>query len=783
MRTLLTTILFFTFLFSFAQTKEFKINWSGSKVYENDIETKTIPFSDNTPCSYTDTEGFYLYFQLDMMASNNSSAQIVNPTYERIDQSQIFDLQQELLPRSLEFEFQNTNARGIKRSFLKVYPFINDNGQLKRLTSFQLEVTNSSRATSNLRRDFGGLTNSVLKSGNWYRFYVEESGVYRLTRSFLSDLGINVNSLDPRTIKIYGNGGQMIPLLNNSDYPIDPFENAIVVEGEADGSFDNNDYILFYAVGPHGRHQHEYNLQFNSNINLFADKTYYYINIGSGLGKRVQELSEPESDPDLQISTYQDYQFFEEDKENLVKIGRRWFGEDFDLENQRQYEFTFPNLDTSVPLKVEVAIGSVAPFPFLTSMQIDINGNSSVLNLPPVDLTGSILASSSTFSEEVLVNSDDVTVNLTYNDASNPIANAYLDYINIEATRALRYVNAQLPFHNNDVAINPGIVEYTIENAQQVRSVWDITSISDVGSYSNSNSEPVFSFKANAGELRNYVAFSLNDVLTPKRENSSVLVNQDLKGTIFNNENGQFQDLDYVIIAPNNFLSQAERLAQINRNIYGLNVKVVSLGSIYNEFSTGNQDIAAIRNFIRYVYHNSSSPDKTIKYVCLFGDGSYDYKDRIANNTNIVPPWYSENSFSLTGSFVSDDFYTMMDENEGGMTSADRMDIAIGRILAENPQRAKDMVDKIESYYQDESFGNWRNNILLISDDVDERWERILQETTDNIGTSVESQKPFFNTVKIHSDAYMQESSAAGDRYPDVNDAMIDSDCRWRLCC
>ena len=81
---------------------------------------------------------------------------------------------------------------------------------------------------------------------------------------------------------------------------------------------------------------------------------------------------------------------------------------------------------------------------------------------------------------------------------------------------------------------------------------------------------------------------------------------------------------------------QAERLAEINREKNNLNVKVVELQKIYNEFSSGNQDISAIRNFIRYVYENDDN-NNSLKYLCLFGDASYDYKNRVPNNTNIIP--------------------------------------------------------------------------------------------------------------------------------------------------
>ncbi len=124
-----------------------------------------------------------------------------------------------------------------------------------------------------------------------------------------------------------------------------------------------------------------------------------------------------------------------------------------------------------------------------------------------------------------------------------------------------------------------------------------------------------------------------------------------LKGTIFNNAQGEFEDIDYLIISPTAFLAQAERLAQINRDQNNLKVRVVDIQKIYNEFSTGSQDIAAIRNFVKYVYDNASSDSERLKYLCLFGDGSYDYKDRLRNNTNLVPSWYTMNSFSLNQFF------------------------------------------------------------------------------------------------------------------------------------
>ena len=218
-------------------------------------------------------------------------------------------------------------------------------------------------------------------------------------------------------------------------------------------------------------------------------------------------------------------------------------------------------------------------------------------------------------------------------------------------------------------------------------------------------------------------------------------------------------------------LSQAERLAQINRDFNDLNVKVVNLTTIYNEFNSSNPDISAVRNFVKYVYDNSEG---NLKYLCLFGDASYDYKDRIANNTNVVPSWHSLSSFSLSSSFISDDFFGMMDYNEGSMSSSDKLDIAVGRILADSPQRAKDLVDKIESYYDEDSFGSWRNNVIVIADDVDEAWEDIIQSTSDSLATIIENNNSSINIKKIYADAFIQESTSGGERYPEVNNTIIE---------
>ena len=286
------------------------------------------------------------------------------------------------------------------------------------------------------------------------------------------------------------------------------------------------------------------------------------------------------------------------------------------------------------------------------------------------------------------------------------------------------------------------------------------------------------SFKANLGQVREYIAHGPDDYFAPEQIANARIPNQDLKGSIFNGSGG-FRDVDYLIVTSPFLLQPALRLANLRSQADGLNVKVVTTDKIYEEFSSGKQDIGAIRNFVRYIYENASSPDKRIKYLCLFGDASFDYKDRIPGNNNIVPVFHTVFSNSTFRSYMTDDFYGAMDPEEGEFlynNGSDKLDIAVGRILADDVSLANEMVTKIERYALERSYGNWRNNFVLVSDDVDEEFEfDDLQGNLDELGDEISAQKPFINVKKIHSDSYEQQTSAGGDRYPDVNEAIVNA--------
>ena len=760
MRFLFYFFLFFNFSFLFGQSKSFKVEWSEDKQLVIAGKNFLIPNAENFNENLIIGQDFKLVNQWEELRDiNEESVEIFDVKYSDFDIFQYPVLLNIPFKNKIEVKLKTSKSREKSFSFLEFSPILKINENYKIVKSFKLKYSFDNLKNISVIQS----QNSEMAVGSWYQFYIDQTGVYKIDKSFLDQLGINTNSIDPRKIRIFGHGGEMLPMNNTENFMLDPIENAIQVNGEEDGIFDNDDYIIFFAKGPDN-----YNSESDTHLNLYEEKTSYFISIGSFNGLRVNSFIEPDQPVDLIIDNYTNYQFHEIDEYNIAQIGRRWFGDRFDFESNKTFSFAFDNLIVSEPIDLKVSAAATSEVS--TSMSININGsNTSTLYFGSIG--DPVLASGANYNSEFYSNSSTINISLNYNNSGNPASTAFLDYISLEATCDLIFSGDQLIFHNNNINSLPSVVEYQIGSNQNNYNVWDVSDISNISEVSNSI-ENNFSFKSNFSSENKFIAFSESNFLIPTIETNSFIENQNIKQTIFSDFQGNLSAPDYVIIARQDMLFQAERLAQINREKNNLSVKVIELQKIYNEFGSGNQDISAIRNFIRYIYHNQNNGNN-LKYLCLFGDASFDYKQRIPNNTNIIPSWLSLNSFSLSSSFISDDFYGMMDLNEGTMSNSDKLDIAVGRILADNSQRSVVLVDKIESYYSTESFGDWRNIVIVISDDVDEPWENIIQSTSNEIADLISENKPFINTKKILIDSYEQQTSSGGERYPEVNSEIL----------
>jgi len=748
---------------SFSQIKgDITIDWMEKTEMNYGDHKIRIPQFSGSSYDYDAAKNsiFYILYLNDSNI-NNGSVEIKNVVYEPITNSQIGDLALENIPKKISATLKINSSRDILQGFLVVSPIIKDSDGYKKVKSFSYSInTNASRMAQPTSKK-ASVTSSVLATGDWYQFYVEKSGVYKISKGFLKQLGFDVSSVDPKKIKIYGNGGRMLPLLNSDDYPEDLAENAIEIIGESNGVFNNEDYILFYAEGVD-----TWNEESKTNSNLYDSKSYYYVTANGNDGKRIQTMNQPPGMSSIVLNTFDDHQYHEKDLVNIGHLGRQWFGESFEINQEQEYSFNFPNIDTTIPVKIAINGASVA----YTTTTLKATANDSAIG----NITFSALSTGSNiiFNEGALnttfIGNENTKIKLVYDNNGVPGSNAYLDKILLTAKRKLIGYGKQFQFQYDPSISDTGIVKYTVSNASGISEIWDVTDLQNATKIENLDKATSISFTANLGEIRKYVAIDPSDYYTPLKTSKTKIENQNLKGEFFKNT------IDYVIITPTLLKTQAEKLAEFHRNNPNnkLIVQVITLESIYQEFSSGKQDIAAIRNFIKYIYWNASSAEKRVKYVNLFGDASYDYKNRIANNTNIVPIYHALSSNTLgESSFASDDFYGRVEDADdknlyGGI------DIAVGRMLNNDANQADEMVNKVKDYHLAESFGTWRNNFVVIADDpatqgkTKSNSDYNFQIKQDTLAKTITAAKPFLNANKILLDAYVQEASAGGLRYP-----------------
>ena len=769
----------FASFLSFAQnTQDFSIVWNTNKSFIVGDTKYNIPQFQSENFEFQVAKNTISYVNILKVSGliSESTVTINNIIYETIDVSLLGDLGVSNISSKIDFKAFSSYARDDAFLSFQFNPIIKDNSGYKRVKSFTLNYS-VSNANSTFQ-SINSIQNSVLATGSWHRFYVEKSGVYLVSKSFLQSIGVNV-AVDPRNIKIYGNGGRMLPLLNSTAYPIDLEENAIQFVGEADGVFNENDYILFYAEG-----MDTWNDESLTHVNQFADRSYYYVTSNGAAGKRIQNYTEPAGTPTLVLSNYDGYQFHEVDLFNAGKIGRRWFGEKFDLDDNQTFQFVLPNYTSGSPVNFSANFAAVS----FVSTSFKVKANAVDIGTVSINsASGSALGYENILNTTFVPTSNAVSIDLSYINSGVPSSKGYLDYIILKYNAELKGYGKQFLFSNNLVKTNIGVGQFVVSNASTVKSIWDVTDIYNVTKLDNTQNN--VSFKLALGQDKKFVAVDNVDFYTPLRENETNVANQNLKGTIFKNNQGLFQDIDYLIVTPSSLVAQAETLANFHRNNSNMNVKVVPLPLIYTEFGGGKQDVAAIRNFVKYVYDNASNTTSKVKYLNLFGDASYDFKNRIKNNTNIVPIFHgfdvsnslspnNSSNFSLFSSFMSDDFFALMDSNEGNMiASADLMDLAVGRMLVSSNTQASEMVNKVLEYHDEKSYKRWRNNLVYFSDDPDPflSGDYLLQKDLNELADEVSVANPFFNSNKIFTDAYVQEVSAGGPRYPQAKKAFIDA--------
>ncbi|MEJ2595603.1 MAG: type IX secretion system sortase PorU, partial [bacterium] len=549
---------------------------------------------------------------------------------------------------------------------------------------------------------------SVLGNGTWFKLGITRTGVHRITYQDLLEIGIAPAAIEVQKLGIFGNYNGMLPESNSKARPDDLQENAVYIDGAEDGSFDEGDYILFYARAPRTWRYNLFSGRFDHENNLYTDTTYYFLTTDQGNNKRIQMLESLDEEPTMQAHSFVDYTVVDHDWENLLYSGKEWFGERFTGDTvKRTFTFHFPNHRTERPLFLKIDLATRAYI--YTYFKVTANGETVIdtTRLERVTSNSSTYARSLSKSATFFSDSDQVDITIEY-ISEDPNAITWLNYLVLNAERALTFTEGQMHFMNPKVTAEGNVTRFVMSGADQDTRVWDISDQHAPQEVSVVLDGNQLEYILKTDDYRRFIAFDQSAFFSPV--SVEVVPNQDLHA---------ISQVNYVIVSPDIFLDQAERLAQLHRVADELKIEIVTPGQIYNEFSSGSQDVSAIRDFMRMLRNKGAFGDEPA-YLLMFGDASFDYKHRVHENNNMVPTYQSEESLRLTGSYVTDDYFGLLDNDEG-LNCTGELDIGIGRFPVTTPEQAEAAVDKIEHYIMRDQtvMRDWRNTFCFVADDSD----------------------------------------------------------------
>ena len=599
--------------------------------------------------------------------------------------------------------------------------------------------------------------NSVLAEGTWYRFEAPDEGIYKITRSQLSSLGIDASNVNPKTIKIFNNGGIVLPEGITNPAPTDLVENAIFIEGEDDNKFDSDDLIIFYG---RGTDFWEFDISMNKYVRRhhpYSKKNYYWITSGGNNGKRMNERNSYSGDVSLIQTTTKAFTSLEEDKINIGKSGRDYWGDDFSLStNTRTYINSLNERIPSEPIKYNTRFANASS----KSIPIRIYENDKQIYSGSLQGYGNWdyrwgWASNiiTKFDGTLPDNRSALKFVLS---ASSPDSKAYIDYYEMEYKRNLKDEEIILFAEARQTAIEYQIT-FSSSNMGKLFNVNDYDNVEIINEATIGGGQPV-SYKV----MENSDGFSKYIALIPSKYKSIAKIEKVENSNI----NGFTSGVEYVIVTDRKFEDQADRLADYRQNESPnkLSSKVFFMDEILNEFSAGSLDPSAIRNFLKSAYENW---DTKPFFVLLFGDGDYDYYNVEGYGKNFVPTYQTVESLYEINSHPMDDYYSRI------VGTDEKADIAVGRLTIQDEGDAEIVVDKIIAYESVES-GLWKNLVTLIADDgltSDGNDGSLHTRQSETLATDYIPN--FMDQKKVYLAAYPTVQTGFGRRKPEVNQAII----------
>ena len=604
--------------------------------------------------------------------------------------------------------------------------------------------------------------NSVLANGKFVKIGIVESGVYKLTYEKLVAMG-----MDPQNVHVFGYGGgvleQSFLLPKIDDLP----EIPVYFEKGTDGNFGPGDYVLFYGQGVVKWGYDSSKSIFTHTNNPYAQFGYYFVssNAVATAVKRIETKSSmiiPAYAEVKDVSEFVDYKVSEKDIRSLPNSGKEFYGDDFNTTLNYNYALNFPNIIRSNSNALKVNLDVAAASSSTSNFTLKLNGTQSQTLFTRArsssDQYEMATDASKTFTFSTLT--DDLLFSVGY-DKPTSTSIGYMNFLEVTARRSLKMSGSVMQFQNVDWLGSGFYSRYILSNATTNVQVWDITNPQEVSIVPTTFENGNLSFTDTSNTLKQYISIDTKasgSIQTPL--NDVVVPNQNLHG---------MQQADLVIITHPSFITQAQALAQAHREKDNLIVEVITTEQVYNEFSSGAPDATAYRWVMKMLYDRATVPTDLPKSLLLFGRGTFDNKKILTKNpesgNSLVLTYQDDNSLSQTASFVTDDYFAYLEDNEGIniSTNYNSMDIGVGRFPVVTTQQATDVVNKTIGYMNNKSKGNWKNQICFLADDGD---HALHMQQADNSAASIAKAFPSYQLNKIFLDSYIQEVSASGQTYP-----------------
>jgi len=755
MRNFFFLILFHPVILLYSQTENINIQWNRVDIHH---------FFPNA--LYEDGENTLPYFTRKIKWTTpdllprveirvSKTTEIAGEVLREIDLSQ--------LKESPRLEYSLAREAGHLYVLVKVQPFVRQaDGSIHQVDRFEISLDQEAALAPLKSVAAGSWTDhSKLASGNWFRISVAESGMHKLSFEQLLDMGLE----DPSSAMIFGAGASLLPERFSQGYIDDLEAVPLHMHKGSDGVFGPGDFILFYAQGPVHWTFDEASGMYLHSLHSYSWKGHYFVTDSQGEPQSPEEAELSTGVPNHTVSSYDFRDFHEEESYNLIHSGREWYGDIFSVNLSEVYPFYLEGRLEGEPVRIH----TVAAARSGVNSSFSISAHNEQLGILTVSGTNlshytSTYAYESAETFDYLPEWDELDVKVTYN---RPDSNSegWLNSICINGRSALSLSGSQLAFRDSRSAGFGNISRFELNEATADIIIWEITDPQHPKNIAFTLNGFIAGFTLETNTRREFIAFRPEgnfSVPDYSSEGLGLVPNQDLHG---------LDHPELLIVAPELFLEEANRLAQFRRDHDHMNVAVVTQQQVFNEFSSGTPDASALRNFMKMFYDRSGGTGNSCRYLLLLGDGSYDNRgsEEKQYNTNLILTYQSEESLSPTGSYVSDDYFGLLDTDEQMYDGL--LDIGIGRLPASDLEEAAALVEKIIAYSDPDRQGGWRNQICFIGDDED---NNIHMRQADELASYVRDHYPSYNNNKIYLDAYPQEELSTGPSYPEVTRAIND---------